>query len=84
LQKLPEWNSAAVIIAYDDSDGWYDHVIPPILSQSNNPIRDLLFDKGGLCGHAPTGTYQDRCGYGPRLPMLVIPTYAKVNYVDHS
>ena len=30
------------------------------------------------------GAYQDRCGYGPRLPFLVISPYAKVNYVDHS
>ncbi|MBV8636436.1 MAG: alkaline phosphatase family protein, partial [Burkholderiaceae bacterium] len=30
LQKLPTWKSTAVVIAYDDSDGWYDHVIGPI------------------------------------------------------
>src|SRR5262249_15766925 len=27
LEQLPEWKSTAVIIAYDDSDGWYDHVM---------------------------------------------------------
>ena len=26
LQKMPQWNSTAVIITYDDSGGWYDHV----------------------------------------------------------
>jgi phospholipase C len=25
-----------------------------------------------------------RCGYGPRLPMLVLSPYAKANFVDHS
>jgi phospholipase C len=25
LQKQPDWKNTAVIIAYDDSDGWYDH-----------------------------------------------------------
>jgi phospholipase C len=25
LQQQPDWNSTAVILAYDDSDGWYDH-----------------------------------------------------------
>src|SRR5262249_29540454 len=25
LQQAPEWDTTAVIIAYDDSDGWYDH-----------------------------------------------------------
>ena len=84
LQKLPEWNSTAIIITYDDSDGWYDHVMPPIVSQSNDPKYDRLLGKDGLCGHAPAGAYQDRCGYGPRLPFLVVSPYAKVNYVDHS
>ena len=27
LQKQPDWSSTAVVIAYDDSDGWYDHQI---------------------------------------------------------
>ncbi len=84
LQKLAEWNSTAVIITYDDSDGWYDHVMPPIVSQSNDPMYDGLLGKGGLCGHAPGDAYQDRCGYGPRLPLLIISPYAKVNYVDHG
>lgn len=29
LEKSPDWNSTAVVIAYDDSDGWYDHVFSP-------------------------------------------------------
>ncbi|MGH3319163.1 MAG: alkaline phosphatase family protein [Streptosporangiaceae bacterium] len=28
--------------------------------------------------------YQDRCGYGPRLPLLVISPYARANYVNHA
>jgi phospholipase C len=70
LQNIPEWNSTAVIITYDDSDGWYDHVMPPIVSQSNDPVYDRLLGKDGLCGHAHIGAYQYRCGYGPRLPFL--------------
>jgi phospholipase C len=84
VQNIPEWNSTAVIVTYDDSDGWYDHVMPPIVSQSNDPVYDRLLGKDGLCGHAPAGSYQDRCGYGPRLPFLIISPYAKVNYIDHS
>ena len=60
IQKLPDWNSTAVIITYDDSDGWYDHVMPPIVSQSNDPKNDALLGKDGLCGHAPS-----RCLSGP-------------------
>lgn len=84
LQMLPQWNSTAVIIAYDDSGGWYDHVMPPIISQSNDPANDALVGPNLLCGHAPASAYQDRCGYGARLPMLVLSPYAKVNYVEHS
>ena len=32
----------AVIIAADDSDGWYDHVMPPIINRSNTPLDFLL------------------------------------------
>ncbi len=66
----------AVIIAWDDSDGWYDHVMPPIVNQSNTPL-DFL------CGSRTDGPGA-RCGYGPRLPLLVISPYAKENYVSHA
>jgi len=75
LQRLPEWRSTAVIIAYDDSDGWYDHVMPPIVNQSNTDADSLTGP--GSCGAAPEGAYQGRCGYGPRLPLLVISRWAK-------
>jgi phospholipase C len=35
LQDSPFWASTAVIIAYDDSDGWYDHQGPPIVNPSS-------------------------------------------------
>ena len=76
LQQLPEWRHMAVIIAFDDSDGWYDHVMPPIVNQSNTPL-DFL------CGSRTDGPGA-RCGYGPRLPLLVISPYAKENYVSHT
>ena len=58
--------------------------MPPIVSQSNDPAYDALLGPIGLCGHAPSGAYQDRCGYGGRLPMLVVSPWAKMNYVDHQ
>lgn len=90
LQQTPEWSSTAVVIAYDDSDGWYDHQMSPIVNQSSTSA-DMLTGPGE-CG---TGTgaslggpnaahVQGRCGYGPRLPLLVISPYAKSNFVDHS
>src|SRR5919199_845970 len=31
----------------------------------------------------PAGVYDDRCGYGSRLPLLVISPYVKANFIDH-
>jgi len=84
LQQLPEWNTMAIFIAYDDSDGWYDHVMPPIVSQSNDPGQDALLGPAGMCGTPAAGAYLDRCGYGTRLPFLAISPYAKKNYVSHA
>ncbi len=84
LQQLPEWSDMAILITYDDSDGWYDHVMPPIVNQSNDPGQDTLLGPAGMCGTPTPGAYLDRCGYGTRLPFLVISPYAKQNYVSHS
>ena len=84
LEQLPTWRSTAVVIAYDDSDGWYDHVMGPILSQSSDPAYDALSDPGQCGTAAKEYGYPDRCGYGPRLPLLVISPYARQNFVDHS
>ena len=82
LQVLPQWASTVVFITYDDSGGWYDDVMPPIVNQSNTPVDGLTGP--GSCGTAAPGAYQARCGYGPRLPLIVISPWAKVNFVDHS
>jgi phospholipase C len=76
LQQLPEWQNMAVIIAADDSDGWYDHVMPPIVNQSNTALDFLCGDKSDGPGA--------RCGYGPRLMLLAISPYARENYVSHA
>jgi phospholipase C len=84
LERLPEWANMAILIAYDDSDGWYDHVMPPIVSGSNDPANDTLNGPAGMCGTPAAGAYLDRCGYGERLPFLIISPFAKKNYVDHT
>jgi phospholipase C len=84
LQQLPEWKNTAVFITWDDSDGWYDHVMPPIVNQSQDPNHDALV-AGNSCGQVtPLGQYQDRCGYGPRIPLLIISPFAKRNSVLHT
>jgi phospholipase C len=85
LQKSKYWKDTAVVVAYDDSDGWYDHQMSPIVNQSQDPANDAL--RGTHCGtnaKATLGGYQDRCGYGPRQPLLVISPFARTNFVDHT
>jgi len=90
LQTRPEWNSTAVVINYDDSDGWYDHQMSPIVNQSATAADALtaIGQCGSSANTALAGTFgahaQGRCGYGPRLPLLVISPYAKRNFVDHT
>jgi phospholipase C len=90
LQKQRDWESTAVVIAYDDSDGWYDHALA-IVNQSATDADAL--SATGLCGNgvgalpginAATQHAQGRCGYGPRLPLLVISPWARRNFVDHT
>ena len=80
IQSSPQWASTAVVIAYDDSDGWYDHVAPPLVNGSD----DAATDQPSCRSRPAAGGYADRCGYGPRTPLLVISPYSRVNHVDHA
>ncbi len=94
LQQTPDWSSTAVVIAYDDSDGFYDHAYSGVRNPSNTsatatpPGSQDFLNGTGMCGNttatAPLAGQNGRCGYGPRLPLLVISPWAKTNYVDHS
>ncbi|CAE6737592.1 phospholipase C [Paraburkholderia haematera] len=89
LQQQPDWNSTAVIVAWDDSDGWYDHAYANPTTSSFDAQADQL-TAAGKCGSgaAPLGVnggvVNGRCGPGTRIPFLVISPWAKVNYVDHT
>ncbi len=91
IEQRPEWKDTAIIIDWDDSDGWYDHAFVPPTSSSFNATADQL-DGPGVCGRVgqtqPDGLQglpvNGRCGPGPRLPFFVISPYAKPNYVSHE
>jgi phospholipase C len=80
LQKSKDWASTAVVVAYDDSDGWYDHVAPKVVNGSH----DAANDQAACETKSSNGGYADRCGYGPRTPLLVISPWSKANHVDHT
>lgn len=91
LEQQRDWDSTAVVIAYDDSDGWYDHQMGPIVNQS---LTDAdLVNGQTMCGtgesalpgvNSNTAHAQGRCGYGPRLVLMVVSPWAKSNFVDHT
>ncbi|HEY5989228.1 MAG TPA: alkaline phosphatase family protein [Streptosporangiaceae bacterium] len=37
IQSSPFWRNTAIVVTYDDSDGWYDHVMPPVVNSSSDP-----------------------------------------------
>jgi phospholipase C len=90
IEQTPEWKNTVIIVTYDDSDGWYDHV--------NNVVNGSetgadAYSAPGVCGdganalpgvNSSTLHAQGRCGYGPRLVFLVISPWAKPNYVSHT
>jgi phospholipase C len=81
IEQSRYWDSTAIIIAYDDSDGWYDHVTPPVVSGSNDPANDTA-----ICSAVSinVGTENDRCGYGIRQPLVVISPFTRTNYVSSN
>jgi phospholipase C len=97
VQESGDWDSTAIIFNYDDSDGWYDHQAPPIVNPSTGAADAL--NGNALCnsgaqqnGAAPTkpllgndgNPALGRCGYGTRIPLLIVSPYAKKNYIDHT
>jgi len=83
IEQSSYWPNTAIVIAYDDSDGWYDHQEGPIVRPSEDTIDSL--NGPGKCGVVSTPPVQnDRCGVGPRMPLLVISPWARSNYVDNT
>ena len=89
LQQQPEWKNTAVIVTWDDSDGWYDHAFTKPTNPSADAEADQL-DGPGKCG---AGTplagvagkpVNGRCGPGTRIPFLVVSPWAKPNFVSHA
>jgi phospholipase C len=98
VMQSPFWDSTAIFITYDDSDGWYDHQMPPIVNPSFSSLVDALNapsvcqtgeQQGKPAKATPLNGVQGkpvwgRCGYGTRIPMLLISPLVDPNVVDHT
>ncbi|MEV5436944.1 phosphocholine-specific phospholipase C [Streptomyces sp. NPDC052682] len=82
------WAKTALFLTYDENDGFFDHVVPPLPPASEARGRstaDVSLDLYPGDGKRPAGPY----GLGPRVPMLVVSPWSKGGYVcsetfDHT
>lgn len=88
IQESPQWADTAVVVAYDDSDGWYDHAYARPSNGSRLTVtgsrKQPMDSPACQAGPAPADGRSGRCGPGPRLPLLVISPYSRVDAVDHT
>jgi phospholipase C len=66
LEQSPDWSSTAVVVNYDDSDGWYDHVYSGVTNPSTSVADNLTGPtvKGTInAGNLTSG----HCGSGVAL-----------------
>ena len=80
IQQSRFWKDTAIVVVYDDSDGWYDHQPPVIVNGSNTSLD------AAICSSKPVklDSIPVRCGYSQRLPLLVISPWTRANHVSHK
>jgi phospholipase C len=80
IEQSRFWKNTAIVVTYDDSDGWYDHQPPVIVNGSNTSLD------AAICASKPItlGSFPVRCGFSQRLPLLVISPWTRVNHVSHQ
>ncbi|MDQ0384183.1 phospholipase C [Streptomyces sp. DSM 42143] len=89
LTSNPEvWAKTALFITYDENDGFFDHLVPPLppksAAQGRSTVDVSLDVYEGGAKHRE-GFY----GLGPRVPMLVVSPWSKGGFVcsetfDHT
>jgi phospholipase C len=85
IEQSKYWPSTAIVITYDDSDGWYDHVSPESAGALINGSDNSSIDTSACENTAMTvGSGSGRCGYSQRLPMVVISPWTRENYVSNN
>jgi phospholipase C len=82
----PIVNPSANKAGQDDADTNANDSLVPVLplSTSTTPAAPGNITTSGVCGQPGGTALAARCGYGPRLPFLVISPWAKTNFVDHT
>jgi phospholipase C len=84
LKASPYWKDTALVIAFDETGGWWDHVAPPELSGNFAPWVNGQPNLTGCQYPGIPGAACGEAGLGPRMPVLVISRFAKQGFVDHD
>lgn len=79
VEASPAWKDSVLILTWDESGGWYDHVPPPQTSGDKPKTTNVSKNYRG-----ETIVDGKPCGNGPRVPCLIISPFAKKNYVCHQ
>jgi phospholipase C len=75
------WSKTVFLVTWDENDGFFDHVVPPVPPQSRAqgistvPTTNEIFPGNSTYGAGPYGL-------GVRVPMLVISPWSKGGYVN--
>lgn len=88
LTSNPEvWSKTALLITYDENDGFFDHIVPPYApaAQRGGSTVDTTGELYAGSSSQPAGPY----GLGQRVPMLVVSPWSKGGWVcsqtlDHT
>jgi len=76
LASNPEvWAKTALILNYDENDGFFDHVPPLVPPIGGAPGKSTASMDGELYGGVPVGL-------GPRVPMIVVSPWTKGGWVN--
>ena len=83
VKASPYWGHTAIIVAFDETGGWWDHVAPPELTGNFAPWDSGSPNLTG-CQYPGNGAACGEGGFGPRMPVLVISPHARKQFVDHD
>jgi len=82
LMGSTAWKDSALILTYDESGGFYDHV-PARKAVNPDGIKPVDLQPGDIC-MVKQGVNCDFNYTGNRIPLIVISPYSKENYVSHT
>ncbi|PWI44433.1 phospholipase C, phosphocholine-specific [Streptomyces sp. ICBB 8177] len=83
------WSRTALLITYDENDGFFDHVVPPFPPSSAAQGASTVDVSADLYSANGNGYVSGPYGLGQRVPMLVVSPWSKGGWVcsevfDHT